>query len=70
MELQHIWMEENKVANFFINLIFYFAGTIVLTYQSIQQIPDQEKALIQLDAQQIPNVRIKKMQNSRGITEM
>lgn len=63
VQVQHILREGNKVADFFAKLVFCFAGTKQINFQSIQQVPRQGRALISMDAQRIPNVRIIKMQN-------
>lgn len=41
VEIQHILRKENKVANYFVNVIFFFVGTKNIIFQSIQQVPKQ-----------------------------
>lgn len=64
VEVKHVMREGNKVADFLTNIIFFFAGTEVKIFHSFQEIPREGKALITLDAQQVPNIRITKVQNT------
>ncbi|KAK4721575.1 hypothetical protein R3W88_011808 [Solanum pinnatisectum] len=63
VEVLHTFREGNKVADYFTNFIFSFAGTKIKTFQSIQQVPKEGKSLLIMDANYIPNIRITKMQN-------
>lgn len=63
MEVQHTLREGNKVANYFTNLIFSFAGTKNINFQFIQQVPKRGRALLVMDTNQVSYIRILKMQN-------
>lgn len=52
----HTLREGNKVADFFANIVFDFAGT--KEYTSHQDLPAKAKALVQLDKLQVPNIRL------------
>ncbi|KAH0675691.1 hypothetical protein KY285_023492 [Solanum tuberosum] len=58
--VEHTYMEGNKLADFFAKRV-YFAGTDLLTYSSIQEISREARSILQLDKNQTPNLRIKKI---------
>lgn len=63
VKVEHTFREANKLADFFANLIFCFAGTQRLTYTPMQDIQREAKAIITMDRDQIPNLRIQNHQN-------
>lgn len=63
MEVKHVLREGNKVADFFTNLIFSFAGTESKIFQSFQEVSKEGKSLIIIDEKQVANIRITKCQN-------
>lgn len=61
--VDHIYREGNKLADYFANLVFYFAGSQSLTYSSVQDIPREARTILNMDRNQVPNLRIRKYQN-------
>lgn len=56
-QIKHVMNEGNKVADFFTNFAFSFAGT--RDFHNNQEIPEEAKALITMDKKKIPNLRFK-----------
>lgn len=70
VELQHTWREGNKVADYFANLVFFFAGTESLIFHYIEQVPAQGRALISLDAEQFIHNTFNKIEKSVDSTRL
>lgn len=54
---------ENKVTDYFTNLIFSSVGTQSVTFQSTQQVPKQGRVLPAMDTNKLVNILIFKKQN-------
>lgn len=57
--VEHIYREANKLAEFFANQVFLFAGTNTLTYSEVQEIPREAKFILSMDKNQVPNLQLK-----------
>lgn len=73
--VEHIFRERNKGADFITNHVFFFAGTYNIKYSNFQELPRKAKTLHNTDQSQIPNLRIKKLQNKdfnneRGLVQL
>lgn len=69
MILKHTFREGNKVADFIANRVFFFASIDRLTYSTFQELPKEAKALVNVDKMQVPNLRIRNMQNEDHQTD-
>lgn len=67
IQVKHIYREGNQVTDFFTNIIFSFAGTQVKYFNSLLELPNTGKAMLQLEKLGVPNIGLRKCQNSRGI---
>lgn len=63
VEVSHVLREGNKVADYFANFIFSCAGTGFKVFNTYIEVPREGKALIELDANRVPNLRVTKCQN-------
>lgn len=54
---QHVLREDNAVADYLANIVFFGAGTI--SFQSFNDLPNAGKTLINQDKAQIPNLRVR-----------
>lgn len=63
---EYAYKEGNQVADLFTNIIFSFAGDVVIQFNILADIPNKWKTLIELKKFGIPNTRIKKCQNNMG----
>lgn len=61
--VEHILREGNTLADYLANQFFLFAGTTDIIYSCFQDLPAKGKAILHLDEAQIPNLRIKNIQN-------
>ncbi|XP_060200320.1 uncharacterized protein LOC132628562 [Lycium barbarum] len=61
----HVYREGNSLAYFLTNLAFYFAGTS--RFNSFVDLPSAGKRIINMDKQQIPNIRIRNAKNTSGM---
>ncbi|WMV09707.1 hypothetical protein MTR67_003092 [Solanum verrucosum] len=61
--IEHTLREGNKLADFMANIVFSFAGTELISYNTFQSLPSEAKALLNMDKRQIPNLRITMLQN-------
>ncbi|WMV41937.1 hypothetical protein MTR67_035322 [Solanum verrucosum] len=61
--VEHTLREGNQLADFFTNDIFCFAGTQILTYSNIQDIPREARGIINTEKAKLPNLRIRRYQN-------
>ncbi|XP_060182743.1 uncharacterized protein LOC132612645 [Lycium barbarum] len=59
--VEHIHREGNGLADFLTNLVFNFAGT--LQFHSFQELPSQAKRILNIDKREIPNLRIRTIQD-------
>lgn len=57
IQVQHTYREENALADFSANFRFSFAGTH--TYRSFTELPRKAKGILIMDKQQIPQLRIR-----------
>ncbi|KAH0764524.1 hypothetical protein KY285_000395 [Solanum tuberosum] len=64
VEIKHIFREGNKLADFLANNVVNFAGTNRI-FNSLQELPQQAMAIVQLEKSKVPNLRIQKYQNHR-----
>lgn len=53
IEVNHIMEEGNKVVDFFTNIIFSFAGTNSIIFQSLQQVQKEGRTLLAMDKNQV-----------------
>lgn len=65
VEIKHIYREGNTLADFLTNHIFSFAGTKLIHFNSTQELPSQEIIILQLDKQNLLQLRVRKCQNVR-----
>ncbi|KAK4711125.1 hypothetical protein R3W88_005638 [Solanum pinnatisectum] len=63
VEVSHVLREGNKVADYFANFIFSCAGTSFKALNTYMEVPTEGKALIELDANRVSNLRVTKCQN-------
>lgn len=56
--------EGNKLADFLTNKVVNFAGADSIQFNHTDKLPVHGKAILQLDKQGIPNIRIKKGQDN------
>lgn len=61
--MEHTLKEGYKLAEFFTNQIFYFAGTNRLTYSTMHEVPNEAKNIIQKEKIKIPNFKLTKIRN-------
>lgn len=54
----HTFREGNSLTIFFTNYVFDFAGTHKRQFFNMQEIPLQAQAIIKLDKDNVPNLRI------------
>ncbi|XP_060194894.1 uncharacterized protein LOC132624080 [Lycium barbarum] len=59
--VEHIHREGNGLADLLTNLVFDFAGT--LQFHSFQELPSQAKRIMNIDKREIPNLRIRTIQD-------
>ncbi|KAK4711356.1 hypothetical protein R3W88_005869 [Solanum pinnatisectum] len=64
VEIKHIFREGSKLADFLANNVVNFADTNRI-FNNLQELPQQEMAIIQLEKSKVPNLRIQKYQNHR-----
>lgn len=58
-----MFIEGNNLAYFLANHVFFFAGSQRLIFSSFQDLPKDAKVILNMEKTQIPNLRIKKLQN-------
>lgn len=58
--VENIFREGNKVADFIANKVFFFAGTSRIIYSNFLELPREAKTFLNMDKNQVPNLRIKK----------
>lgn len=63
MKIGHTPRERNQLTNFLANFVFSFAGTQVLKFNSIHEIPNEGKAIYSMDINQVATLRLIKCQN-------
>lgn len=63
VKIQYIRREGNKVVIFFSNHVSLFARTSQIKFLDIHRVSKQGQTLLTLDAQQVPNIRLTKVQN-------
>lgn len=56
--VEHIFKEANKMRNFIANNVFYFAGIDSVIFPTFQILQREAKTLINVDKDQVPNLRI------------
>ncbi|WMV12206.1 hypothetical protein MTR67_005591 [Solanum verrucosum] len=61
--IEHTLREGNKLADFMANIVFSVAGTDSISYNDFQALPKEAKTILNMDKRQIPNLRIRKLQN-------
>lgn len=54
---QHVLQEGNTLANYFANLVFSFAGTII--FNSFTEVPSTGRRILNLDKSKTPNLRVR-----------
>lgn len=59
--IHHIYREGNTLADFLTNLAFDFAGTA--KFSNFSELPSAGRRILNLDKQQIPNLRTKNAKN-------
>lgn len=55
--IRRIYREDNKLANFLTNMMFNFIGT--MNFHHFQELPTEAKKILNLDKQEIPQLRIR-----------
>ncbi|WMV10913.1 hypothetical protein MTR67_004298 [Solanum verrucosum] len=63
LAIVHTLREGNKLADFMANIVFSFAGTYFIYYNNFQELPSEAKTILNMDKSQIPNMRIRRIQN-------
>ncbi|KAH0642344.1 hypothetical protein KY290_033935 [Solanum tuberosum] len=63
MVVNQIFRAGNNVVDCLANHVFSFVGTTKIQFESNNELPAQEKKLLQTDKQGMPNLRIRKYQN-------
>jgi len=64
VEVVHTYREGNNLADFFANHAVDFAGTHRRQFSNLQETPLQAQTIIQMERDNIPNLRIKRVQNT------
>ncbi|KAG5620989.1 hypothetical protein H5410_006207 [Solanum commersonii] len=59
----HTLREGNKLADFMSNIVFSFTSTNFTYYNNFQELPTEAKTILNMDKSQIPNLRIRRIQN-------
>lgn len=70
VEILHIYIDENKLADFFTNHGFSFIGTNEKEFHNLQEVPQNSKAILLVEKNKCPNLSIRKFQNRAKIMEM
>lgn len=65
MVVEYIFKEGNTVDDFLTNRVFSFASTTHIQFLSRTDLPAQQKKLLQIDKQGIPNLKIRNYQNEK-----
>lgn len=61
--VEHVYREGNKLADFLTNEFFSFGDVDSITYANIQELPRDARAILSMDTAQVPNLKIRKLQN-------
>lgn len=61
--MEHILREGNSFENYLANWIFLSSGKTNIIYLDLQDLPPKGNAILHLDKTQIPNLRIRNIQN-------
>lgn len=64
VEVLHTYREGNSVADFFANIAFNFAGTRRKQFFNINDTPQQVQTIIQQESNNMPNLRLRRIQNT------
>uniref|UniRef100_M1CNL3 Non-LTR retroelement reverse transcriptase n=1 Tax=Solanum tuberosum TaxID=4113 RepID=M1CNL3_SOLTU len=63
VHFSHILREGNALADFLANKVFNFAGTETVQYQNFQSLPSEARKLLNIDKQQLPQLRFSSYRN-------